>query len=411
MRIMILGDRIWGTSAYSKVVWHTANLLQKMGHTVAHIPMGRSMTGGMMTYHGTLIYPSGDDPWGEDVALKHYLGFRADMLVVIKDVWVLNSIPRLCLNFTPMVPVDHSPVSPSITSRLETPFRTITISRFGQRELAQKQIPSTYIPHGVQTDLYKPLGKRAECRKLWMMSQDDFIVGIVSLNRARKNIPRMLRVYKRFLELNPDVKTHCFLWTDVRGAGLSGISEDDVGMGVSDVSVNLLPEIMQLGLGEKVMWPEERAVREGVPEWQGDNYESGWDMIKMFNCFDVLLGTTGGEGFFMPGLEAQACGCPIVVTDYSAAPEILGAGYTVGWDDYVITNSPGTRYALVDIDKGAEALAKVMNSDRERMARRASAFAERFSWDRIAEQYWKPFLEDCESELRPLVTSKGLSHW
>ena len=371
--------------------------------------MGRSMTGGEMKYHGVLLFPAGSDDFGEDVALEHYNGFRADMLLTVKDVWCFRHIQSLAINFTPMVPIDSTPLSPSITSRLSTPFKVISISRFGQKELKNAGIESEYIPHGIDVNTYKPLNRRAECRKLFYLNEDDYIVGYVGLNRARKMIPRVLRVYKRFLENNPDVKSHMFLWTDVR-ATAPPTSEDDVGMGVSDVSINLLPEIMSLGLGERVIWPEEKLVRKGIPEWAGDDYQGGWDMVKIYNAIDVILGASN-EGFWFPGLDAQACGVQAVQMDVAAAPEIVGAGYVVPYVDYIITNSPGTRYMLVDIDKAAEALEKVMNSDREKMARKARAFAERFSWEKVADTYWKPFLEDCEKELHPLITKEGLSHW
>jgi glycosyltransferase involved in cell wall biosynthesis len=134
-------------------------------------------------------------------------------------------------------------------------------------------------------------------------------------------------------------------------------------------------------------------------------------MVKLYNCAEVLLGTTGGEGFFLPGLEAQACGVPIVVTDYASAPEICGAGLTIPPSDYVILNSPGTRYALADIDKTAEALTKIANADREKLAKKARAFAERYDYTRILSDYWEPFLRDCEVELFPKITKEALSTW
>jgi glycosyltransferase involved in cell wall biosynthesis len=217
----------------------------------------------------------------------------------------------------------------------------------------------------------------------------------------------MLRAYKRFLELNPDIKSHLLLWTDVQPLGREAY-EGAVSLGVADVGVNLLPEIMELGLGEVVLWPDARLVREGLPDWAG---QQGYDMVKLYNACDVLLGTTGGEGFFLPGLEAQACGKPIVVTDYASAPEICGAGLTIPPSDYAILNSPGTRYALADIDKTAEALTKIANADREKLAKKARAFAERYDWNVIMEKFWKPFLEECSIELFPKITKEATSTW
>jgi glycosyltransferase involved in cell wall biosynthesis len=365
---------------------------------------------GKWSYQGVLIYPSGSDPFNEDVVLDHYVDWKADLLITLKEPWVFQHTHRWAFNFCPHAIIDHSPVSPSITSRLHTAFKIIVVSRFAQRELAQAGFSDNvrYIPHGVNVETFKPLENRAECKRLWFINDpSDFTVLIVAMNRVRKQIPRMLRAYKRFLESNPDVRSHLLLWTDVQPLGGEAV-EGAVGLGVADVGVNLLPEIMNLGLGEVVLWPDARLVREGLPDWAGPG---GHDLVKLYNACDVLLGATGGEGFFLPGLEAQACGKPIIVTDYAAAPEICGAGLTVPPSDYVVLNTPGTRYALADVDKTAEALTKILNANREKLARKARLFAERFDWNLVVERYWKPFLLECEEELKPLITKEGASHW
>jgi glycosyltransferase involved in cell wall biosynthesis len=408
LRLMFLGDRIvGGISAYSKVGYETCTRLARLGYHVAHIPMGRVNRMGKQSFEGVLIYPSGDDYFSEDVAPNHYVDFKADMIITIKEPWVFNSFFKYAVNFTPMAVIDHSPVSAAITSRLERCFKVIAISRFGQIELRQKNIESTYIPHGVRCDVYKPLPSKAECRKLFFLPQDAYIVGIVAMNRVRKMIPRMLQGYKRYLELNPNVKSVLMLWTDVQPTALS---EEVATSGVADVGVNLLPEIVELGLAERVHWPRWEDVKRigGLPEWDPTG---GWDMVKLFNCFDVLLLCSGGEGFGLPLVEAQACGVPVITTNYAAGPEQVGAGLTVPWSDYAILNTPGTRYVLADIDKMAEALTKIFNADREKLAKKAREFAMRYDWSRVIREYWLPFLENCSEELYPLITKDGLKTW
>lgn len=323
------------------------------------------------------------------------------MLITVKEPWVFNNIFRWGINFVPMAVIDHSPVSTAITSRIGTAFKVIAISRFGQMELKRKNIESFYIPHGVRCDLYKPMNK-AECKKLWYLDPGEFVVGIVAMNRSRKMIPRMLRGYKRFLELNPDMKSHLMLWTNIQPRA----PNEEVAMGVADVGVNLLPEIMDLGLAEPVRWTKWDEVQKmgGLPDYSKGG---GWDMVSLYNCMDVLLHCTGGEGFGLPLIEAQACGVPVITTDYAAGPEQVGAGAIVRASDYVIINTPGTRYALADIDQMAEALTKMYNADREKLAKKARRFAERYDWSVIMEQYWKPFLSDCANELYPRIAKEG----
>jgi len=406
LRILWLSDKMLGRSAYSKVTYECCTRLVEMGCKVAHVPMGMANRMGKWVYRGVLIYPSGQDPFGEDVAVQHYIDWKADMLVILKDAWVIRNLHREAVNLVFYTPIDHSPVSTMITSRLHTAFAVLVPSRFGQRELrnANVDVPIFYIPHGVRCDVFKPMDK-AECKKAWYLPEDSFVVLVVARNQARKLISRMLRAFKLFRDRNPDAKPKLFLWTDIYGASPQQY-EGALAMGVADVGVNLLPEIVRLGLEEDVYWPDKQLVQEGIPD-SGDK----WSMATLYNAADVLLGTTGGEGFFLPGLEAQACGVPIVVTDYAAAPEIVGAGLTVPWSDYVVINTPGSRYALADLDRTADALEKILNADREKLARRARRFALRFDWDRVFDMWWKPFLRWAETELYPLVSGKGVVSW
>ena len=331
----------------------------------------------------------------------------------LKEPWVFSNIYRYAINFVPYAIIDHSPVSPSITSRLHTAFRVLVPSRFAQRELKAAGIENVaYLPHGVRTDLYKPLeGHKEDCKRQWFLEPDDFTVLMVTMNRSRKMNPRAFRGYKRFLELNPDVKSHLIFWGDMHPRPGGEATEGAIGLGVSDVGVSLLPEVMGLGLGEAIRWPDRSMIAEGVPEWAGDDYVGGWDMVKLYNAADVLLFCTGGEGFGLPLIESQSCGVPVVATDYAAAPEQVGAGLTVKADDYVIISTPGVRRALVSIDGMADALTKIMNSNRDKLARRGRRFAERYSWENVVEKHYKPFLEDAEEELKPLITKAGLRTW
>jgi glycosyltransferase involved in cell wall biosynthesis len=50
-------------------------------------------------------------------------------------------------------------------------------------------------------------------------------------------------------------------------------------------------------------------------------------MARIYSRTDVLLSATAGEGFGLPVLEAQACGTPVIVSDFSAQPELVGDGW------------------------------------------------------------------------------------
>jgi len=46
-------------------------------------------------------------------------------------------------------------------------------------------------------------------------------------------------------------------------------------------------------------------------------------MVDIYNCMDVFVLPTAGEGFGIPTIEAMACGVPVCVTNYTTAWEII----------------------------------------------------------------------------------------
>jgi len=417
LRLLINSDKITGMSAYSRITRELCIRTLKLGHKVGHVPMGSANKMGHLMRWGVLIHHSGDDPFNEDVIIDYYVQWKADMLIAIKEPWVLRDMHKWAINFVPYAIIDHSPVSPLITSRLQTAFRILCPSHHAQRELIQAGFEREricYVPHGVDCSKFKQLEDKAACRRLFGLQPDDYVIGIVAMNRVRKMIPQMMKGYKRFLEMNPDVKNvHLFLWTNVYPT--SGPSMPI--MGVSDVGVNLLNEMHNLGIAagpNDARWMDPNSFSKlmrlgGLKDYDPNPDEP--DLIKLYNSFDVHLAATGGEGFGLTLIEAQACGVPVIATEYAAAPEQVGAGLTVMPSDYIVINTPGTRYAIPDADGIAEALTKIYNADPEKLARRARIFALRYDWNRIIDQYWKPFLEEAETELKPLLVKGEVKTW
>ena len=76
----------------------------------------------------------------------------------------------------------------------------VAMSRYGQIGLKKDfDFDTTYIPHGVDTTLFKPLlnpkyGKEDK--------PDAFIVGCVARNQHRKNIPRLIKGFAQFVHAN-----------------------------------------------------------------------------------------------------------------------------------------------------------------------------------------------------------------
>ena len=46
-------------------------------------------------------------------------------------------------------------------------------------------------------------------------------------------------------------------------------------------------------------------------------------MANLYNCMDVFVLPTAGEGFGIPSLEAMSCGVPICITNYTTGYELI----------------------------------------------------------------------------------------
>jgi glycosyltransferase involved in cell wall biosynthesis len=101
------------------------------------------------------------------------------------------------------------------------------------------------------------------------------------------------------------------------------------------------------------------------------------ELPAVYNLARVLAHPAWYEGFGFPPLEAMACGTPVVVSDRSSLPELVGdAGMVVAADD-----PDAWRKALEKLLGDA-----TMAAD---MRRKGILRAAQFSWPRAAAQTWR----------------------
>lgn len=72
------------------------------------------------------------------------------------------------------------------------------------------------------------------------------------------------------------------------------------------------------------------------------------DLNVLYNAADIYVSPTMAEGFGLCLAEAAACAVPIVVTDYSAIPEVVGPGALLAKVKAVYSSEYGHQIALVD---------------------------------------------------------------
>lgn len=115
---------------------------------------------------------------------------------------------------------------------------------------------------------------------------------------------------------------------------------------------------------------------------------TGWvderDKPTLYSGAIAFLFPSLYEGFGLPPLEALSCGVPVITSDVSALPEVVGdAGLTVSPSD---VNALSRAIFCIVTDEGL----------RHRLGRAALGQAEGFGWDRAARETLRSFREATE---------------
>jgi len=106
----------------------------------------------------------------------------------------------------------------------------------------------------------------------------------------------------------------------------------------------------------------------------------------------VLLSASAGEGFGLPVLEAQACGTPVIVSDFSAQPELVGDGWIVEVQPQWNPTQLGW-FCTPLVKSIVEALEAAYERPRGVVSQDAVKFAQDYQADKVFDEGWVPLLD------------------
>jgi len=381
MRIMWLSVAPFINSGYGTVTRYFLTGLLNRGFTSFCSAYYGIQPGGMINWKGIYVLPvekSDFDKIGFLTTYEHYKRFQCDLGVFHSDFWIslqfAKRIPySLCYS-----PIDHENYPEKWLTVLRNYKWVAVPSMHAQKELAKNEIKSTFVPHGVNTKIYQPMNKE-RCRQSFTLEKDKFIVGVVAANNddeTRKGWDATFQAYKYFLDANPDAKKDSILFVHTNPENPKGR--------------NLLELSRQIGIHENVIWNDRYTTSViSLPEEA---------MARLYNCFDTFLLMSRREGFCIPVLEAQACGVPCILNDFSALTERNDYG-KCGWLTKPSTYTYSGLNALNSIPdpyKGADALTEAYNNESKRkmFAKRSLAYARKQTWDIALDKYLLPLLEE-----------------
>ncbi len=230
--------------------------------------------------------------------------------------------------------------------------RIIAVSQATERDLVKYfKLPEEKIRviYEAVDERFKPLGEGEIAEVKQKYALDFPFILYVGLLMPKKNIPNLIRAYHKLRE------------TDLRHKLVI------VGRKVPKTSTaEIFETVDRLNLQRDVIFTE---------------YVPGDDLPGLYNAADLFVFPSLFEGFGLPPLEAMACGTPVITSNVTSLPEVVG--------DAGITVNP------YDADRLAEAMHEVLTNEglREEMIEKGLKRAKTFSLEKEARETLRVYEE------------------
>lgn len=305
--------------------------------------------------------PLSNKPWRMSVLLAHFLGYKMNRWLKPGDVFhatdhLLPPLACLASVFTLhdliylFYPEYHLPLNRwyltlMMPRFLQTADRVIVVSentRLDAVRLMNLPADKTRVIYEGVNPAYHPIADRAELERVRTKYHlPDRLLLYFGTIEPRKNLLVLLEAYQALLRANANAPRLVI-------AGRKGWLYQPV-----------FDRVRELGLDAQVHFTD----------WVDEA-----DAPALMNLADVFVFPSLYEGFGLPPLEAMACGIPVICSNASSLPEIMGeAG---------ILFEPHDTHALV------QAMSRVLENEGTRQALRKAGLeqAQKFSWERAARE-------------------------
>lgn len=321
MRILWHSVAPWMMSGYGQQTALFSRALVERGHDVM-ISSWAGLRGGALPFGESIkVVPGSTEQGGIaglDLLVEHATRYQPDAIVILMDAWPLDADVLRHLPCALWAPVDQEPIPPAVVSRLLAVDQPLAMSRHGLAQMKKTGCTrAAYVPHAVSAQVFHPQD-RVESRRAWGLSGSAFVAVMAATNDSfpsRKGLDRAIKAWGRF-SLGRDAVLYLHTPPDASFGGydLPGLARL---YGVDSAKIRFT-EPYRLACG-------------GV---------SPGEIARLYSAADVLLAPSAGEGFCIPMLEAQACGCPVIASDFTAQAEMNWAGWKLEvdrFDDMTVT--------------------------------------------------------------------------
>jgi D-inositol-3-phosphate glycosyltransferase len=372
-RLLWVGDAV-AESGFSRITHKILLYLRESWHVSV---LGINYLGDPHNYPYD-IYPAfaGGDGFGLNRMKDLIDKIEPDLVVIMNDPWNIRAYVERAedLPTIAIMPVDGKNCKPA--KDLGNIATAIVWTQFGLDELRAGGYhgPASIIPLGVETKLYYPRNKRESRQTIGLPERmlDGFIVGTVNRNQQRKRFDLMITYFGEWIKTRQIENPFLFFHT---APTMDDVYDVQQLMAYYGLKRNLI-------LSEPAIWC-------GIPEDR---------LATTYNCFDVMLTTTQGEGWGLTTMEGMACGIPQIVPDWSALGEwTFPAAIRVPCSSIAVTANHGINVVggIIDKEGTLEALDQLYNDHvlRQELSTVGQTLVNQgqFNWANIAKRYAEIF--------------------
>ena len=324
------------------------------------------------------IYARGSEAYSNDVAPAHHKHWKAlndkqpDLMITLYDVWVLNAKGYDTIPIASWTPIDHNPVPPGVLQWLKKENVTpLAMSKFGLDQINKAGVEGYYIPHSIDTKVFKPSTHIADqpIQEFMGFEDDRFIVGMNAANKAsgiihRKAFGENMMAFAMLCRKYPDAIL--YIHTDAS----------------SQHGWNLMALGQMLGIPiDNMAFPDPLSYRYGMTQEM---------LAGIYSSYDVMLAPSYGEGFGVPTIEAQACGVPVIVSNFAASPELVGDGWLVSGQP-LYDPAQHSFFTVPSVPEIFAALEEAYKRGKGK-SDKAIEFASAFDHEKVWKENWMPVL-------------------
>lgn len=338
MRILWISDSIDGITGFGNESYTLLSGLKECGHDIVTMAWD---TDTEKRFFNIPIHPLyGSFSNSVKLILRQYYNFDPDIIMSYADI---HSVQHMIMDirdtgfknkWVHWLPVDGDPYPENQDALYQELKHLVVASQFGFdvfKDHYKGDLKLIY--NAIDPQDYYPMNNRYETEPKEF--RDKFICLFVGQNQSRKKIPLLINGFSKFAAGKNDV------------ALVLHTPHKSVKLAFQGWNLPYLIEQYGLDIEKNVFISRDVMTR---PK-----------LNRLYNCSDVFVSATGGEGFNLPAAEAMMAGVPLLLPDFTTGPEFVNSecGDLIKISEYIYEGSLNIRKAIISTDDLADKLNKM----------------------------------------------------